>query len=111
MKKSAFVTFLEQKHFNLKTYYIHFHILRFLNNKIVLSENTLKWPLMRPKWKDIFQNLIYFHLQETLQKNGYINKGSYEGWYCVSDEAFLSENDVTEITEQDGSIVKVSYHY
>lgn len=45
---------------------------------------------------------------ETLQKNGYIYKGGYEGWYCVSDEAFLSENDVTEITEQDGSIVKVA---
>lgn len=26
---------------------------------------------------------------------GYIYKGRYEGWYCVSDEAYLSDMDVT----------------
>ena len=44
-----------------------------------------------------------------LQDNGYIYKGSYEGWYCVSDEAFLTDNDVCDsVDSKTGEQVKVS---
>ena len=46
-------------------------------------------------------------LQETIQRNGYIYKGSYAGWYCVADEAFVAEKDVEEIKNLDGSTLKV----
>ncbi|ESO82122.1 hypothetical protein LOTGIDRAFT_223492 [Lottia gigantea] len=42
-----------------------------------------------------------------LEKNGYIYKGVYEGWYSISDEAFLSDNDVTDM-EIEGKMCKVS---
>jgi methionyl-tRNA synthetase len=31
---------------------------------------------------------------KTLQKNGYIYLGDYEGWYCVPDEAFWTEKQL-----------------
>jgi len=33
------------------------------------------------------------HLIKELEKKGDIYKGSYEGWYCVSDETYLTETD------------------
>lgn len=30
------------------------------------------------------------------QERGHIYKGTYEGWYCVSDEAFLTSSQVTD---------------
>ena len=50
---------------------------------------------------------MFFILQKTLEKNGYIYKGSYEGWYSVSEEAFIPETDVMEITDNHGNKVKV----
>lgn len=44
----------------------------------------------------------------TLASNGYIYLGEYSGWYCPSDEAFLSEEDVTEVQDSDGKSIKVS---
>lgn len=35
-------------------------------------------------------------LQNLLNKNGYIYKAKYEGWYCVSDETFLTETQLKE---------------
>jgi methionyl-tRNA synthetase len=35
---------------------------------------------------------------ECLKDRGYIYKGKYEGWYCVSDEAFLTPVQVTDGT-------------
>jgi len=44
--------------------------------------------------KDAVQYFI-----KKLEKKGDIYKGSYEGWYCVSDEAYLTETDYdTHIT-------------
>jgi len=34
-------------------------------------------------------------------KNGWLYEGNYEGWYCVSDEAYYSEDEL--ITSPDGS--------
>lgn len=45
---------------------------------------------------------------KLLESKGYIYKGSYEGWYCVSDETFLSERDIKTIEDSDGNQVKVS---
>ncbi|KAL0222421.1 hypothetical protein RCL1_002275 [Eukaryota sp. TZLM3-RCL] len=42
-----------------------------------------------------------------LLKNGHIYKGVHEGWYCTSDEAFLTEMQV-EDREKDGELIKVS---
>ncbi|WAR28915.1 SYMM-like protein [Mya arenaria] len=35
-------------------------------------------------------------------------KGDYEGWYCVSDEAFLGADDVVDRTDKHGNTIKVS---
>ncbi|XP_053404426.1 methionine--tRNA ligase, mitochondrial-like [Mercenaria mercenaria] len=43
-----------------------------------------------------------------LETRGCIYKGSYEGWYSVSDEAFLSENDVKTSVNEKGQVLKVS---
>jgi methionyl-tRNA synthetase len=45
----------------------------------------------------------------SLQEKGYIYKGSYEGWYCMSDEAFLTDSNVTDgVDPKSGASVKVS---
>ncbi|KAK3776360.1 hypothetical protein RRG08_059147 [Elysia crispata] len=43
-----------------------------------------------------------------LEKAGHIYQGSYAGWYSVSDEAFLTDEDVEEKTLSDGKTKKVS---
>ncbi|KAK2183237.1 hypothetical protein NP493_319g04005 [Ridgeia piscesae] len=43
-----------------------------------------------------------------LEERGHIYKGSYEGWYSVSDEAFLTEDEVTDGTDKQGQTCKVS---
>ncbi|RUS85422.1 hypothetical protein EGW08_006813, partial [Elysia chlorotica] len=45
---------------------------------------------------------------KRLEKTGHIYQGSYAGWYSVSDEAFLTEDDVEERTLPDGSKKMVS---
>lgn len=44
----------------------------------------------------------------TLKSKGYVYKGEYSGWYCVSDESFLTENQVVEKKSIAGESVKVS---
>ena len=41
-------------------------------------------------------------LQERLEDVGAIYKGSYDGWYSISDEAFLSESQVVDVAGSDG---------
>ncbi|GIQ87355.1 methionyl-tRNA synthetase, partial [Kipferlia bialata] len=36
------------------------------------------------------------NLWNTLQEKGLIHKDKYEGWYCVSDEAFVTDRGVTD---------------
>lgn len=45
---------------------------------------------------------------KRLENAGHIYQGSYSGWYSVSDEAFLTHEDVEERTLVDGSIKMVS---
>ena len=46
-----------------------------------------------------------------LEERGAIYKGKYEGWYCVSDEEFLTDAQVCDsedLTDADGNAAKVS---
>ncbi|XP_007889106.1 methionine--tRNA ligase, mitochondrial [Callorhinchus milii] len=44
----------------------------------------------------------------VLRDNGYLYKGTYEGWYSTPDETFLSDAQVVESRDSDGNSVKVS---
>ena len=46
-------------------------------------------------------------LWEILDKNGYIYKGSYSGWYCSGDEAFLPQAKYDVIKDKDGKEVVI----
>ncbi|KAA0194840.1 hypothetical protein HAZT_HAZT005198 [Hyalella azteca] len=76
------------------------------------------------KFRDLFDafNINYTHFIRTtnndhiaavqeffnvLISKDFIYKGEYTGWYCVSDEAFLTESQVTEKKTVDG-VIKVS---
>lgn len=43
-----------------------------------------------------------------LQSTGDIFLGAYEGWYCVSDEAFVTQQNVTDGVDRDGNPCKLS---
>ncbi|XP_043460723.1 methionine--tRNA ligase, mitochondrial-like [Leptopilina heterotoma] len=43
-----------------------------------------------------------------LSERGHIYSGKYSGWYCVSDEAFLSNDEITEKKNNKGELVKIS---
>ena len=36
------------------------------------------------------------HFWNTLNKNGFIYKSTYEGWYSINDECFLKDDEVSE---------------
>lgn len=40
-----------------------------------------------------------------MRKNSYIYLGEYSGWYCISDEAFVGENELDPNIMPDGSRV------
>ncbi|KAM8952923.1 methionine--tRNA ligase, mitochondrial [Pelodytes ibericus] len=44
----------------------------------------------------------------TLEEKGYIYKGTYQGWYCMSDEAFLNEGQTAVKTDLEGNLIRVS---
>ncbi|XP_014253453.1 methionine--tRNA ligase, mitochondrial [Cimex lectularius] len=55
------------------------------------------------KHKDTVQ-----HYWKILDKKGYIRKGTYKGWYCDADEAFLTEAQVTHVKSNgENSVVSV----
>lgn len=39
-------------------------------------------------------NLLFPFLQNTLQSRGHIYSAAYSGWYCVSDETFLTDSQL-----------------
>ncbi len=43
-----------------------------------------------------------------LETKGFIYKGKYEGWYCMSDEAFLTSTQVVDGHDKTGKPCKVS---
>lgn len=48
------------------------------------------------------------HFFNTLMERGHIYRGNYSGWYCVADEAFLTEAQVQEVTLSSGEKKLVS---
>ncbi|KAM0730719.1 Methionine--tRNA ligase, mitochondrial [Formica fusca] len=48
------------------------------------------------------------HFWKRLEERGHIYLGKYSGWYCVSDEAFLSDTELVEQRDLTGKIIKVS---
>jgi methionyl-tRNA synthetase len=44
----------------------------------------------------------------TLVDKGFIYLGRYEGWYCVSDETFLTSMQVVDGVDKDGKPIKIS---
>lgn len=51
-------------------------------------------------------NLDLFALQNVLYERNHIYKTTYSGWYCVSDEMFLTDSQLKEKEGEAG--VKVS---
>ncbi|XP_011645575.1 methionine--tRNA ligase, mitochondrial-like isoform X2 [Pogonomyrmex barbatus] len=49
-----------------------------------------------------------YHFWKRLEERGHIYLGKYSGWYCVSDEAFLSDTELVEQKDSSGKIIKVS---
>lgn len=48
------------------------------------------------------------HLWTLLADRGYIYKAKYEGWYNVSDECFVTEQNLKDGTDKDGNPCKVT---
>ncbi|XP_039621924.1 methionine--tRNA ligase, mitochondrial [Polypterus senegalus] len=48
------------------------------------------------------------HFWKILFDNGFIYKGSYQGWYSIPDESFLTESQVTSSHDKNGNPIKVS---
>ncbi|XP_057651587.1 methionine--tRNA ligase, mitochondrial [Diorhabda carinulata] len=47
-------------------------------------------------------------LWRVLNDSNHIYLSKYEGWYCVSDETFLTESQLKEVTVEDGKKILVS---
>jgi methionyl-tRNA synthetase len=43
-----------------------------------------------------------------LYANGFIYKSKYQGWYSVNDESFLNDDEIDEIKNDNGKIIKIS---
>lgn len=52
--------------------------------------------------------LILEQFQKRLEERGHIYLGKYSGWYCVSDEAFLSDTEIVEQKDATGKVIRVS---
>ncbi|GLH16698.1 Methionine--tRNA ligase, mitochondrial [Gryllus bimaculatus] len=48
------------------------------------------------------------HFWDCIKSKGHIYQGKYAGWYCISEESFLSEGQLTEKPGPDGKLQKVS---
>ncbi|XP_038631615.1 methionine--tRNA ligase, mitochondrial [Scyliorhinus canicula] len=48
------------------------------------------------------------HFWCVLRDEGYLYEGTYEGWYSVPDETFLSDSQVVERKDAYGNLIKVS---
>ncbi|KAI2656711.1 Methionine--tRNA ligase, mitochondrial [Labeo rohita] len=48
------------------------------------------------------------HFWTVLHSEGFLYKGTYEGWYSTPDESFLTPAQVTDSTDSEGRQIKVS---
>lgn len=58
--------------------------------------------------KPLFLFLFSIYLKKTIYKNGHIHPEKYCGWYCISDENFLTEQEIKEIVSAKGEKMLVS---
>lgn len=77
----------------------HFWVLRpsfsqINNPRSIFIITVLTWEIVR--------------FQKLLEERGHIYLGNYSGWYCVSDEAFVSSKEVAEQKDPSGKVLKVS---
>ena len=49
------------------------------------------------------QNRAVRYLWERMRESGYLYKGSYDGWYCVPEETYFTENQVKKSDEERGT--------
>ena len=49
------------------------------------------------------QNHAVQYLWERMRESGYLYKGSYDGWYCVPEETYFTENQVKKSDEERGA--------
>lgn len=47
------------------------------------------------------------HFWRKLSENGFIYKDFYKGWYSLSDETFIVENNVKEVQDKTGKLVQI----
>ncbi|XP_058807350.1 methionine--tRNA ligase, mitochondrial-like isoform X2 [Phymastichus coffea] len=57
---------------------------------------------------DAVHKATVHYFWKLLEEKNYIYKGKYSGWYCVPEEAFLSNQDLIEKKTSSGKSVKVS---
>ncbi len=73
-------------------------------------------PLFRTLWEQIEvsnddfirtteprQHKAVQYLWERMKESGYLYKGSYDGWYCVPEETYFTENQVRKSDEEKGT--------
>ena len=78
-------------------------VIFFLTMKIGTHENKAIHSI---PWRINFDPL-----QNNLYNGGYIYKGKFEGWYCVSDEEFVGDDEVTDGSDTDGKPCKVQLYH
>ena len=54
------------------------------------------------------QNRAVQYLWERMRESGYLYKGSYDGWYCVPEETYFTENQVKKSDEERGTRASTS---
>lgn len=59
------------------------------------------WVSSRDEYLTTERHKLSIHSQSTLDSNNCIYKANYSGWYCVSDETFLTESQLTENAEKE----------
>ncbi|OWF41858.1 methionine--tRNA ligase, mitochondrial-like [Mizuhopecten yessoensis] len=75
--------------------------------KDLFEKNDIKYDTFIRTTDDAHIKAVH-QLWNVLNEKGFIYKSLYKGWYCVSDETFVSENDTTDVTTKSGESQKVS---
>lgn len=81
---------------------------------LLADEFRRLWPKLNIEPDDFIRTTEARHVKRVqdlwrqVVANGDIYLGHYEGWYCVSDEAFYTEKELIDGTDTDGKSVKLS---
>jgi methionyl-tRNA synthetase len=81
---------------------------------LLADEFRQLWPKLGIEPDDFLRTTEERHIRRVqdlwrrVAANGDIYLGHYEGWYCVSDEAFYTEKELIDAVDADGKPVKLS---